>query len=787
MNTVIRFKPFLLALFILALLYTPSVFAVIYIPQDTSVGTWDSVNRIYTLNSDINDYIVVRENNLTLDGAGHTLTSINISPSWAPGVHLSGSTGVTVTGLTLEEFSTGIYLDSATGNTIIGNTLISNNPNVSSNQYGILLLHGGNNIVADNIIDSNNGYTGIGITYRSNNNVISNNTVTGNRTGVILLYHSNGNTLTGNTISNSSTGISIVNNCINNTLTDNTLDSNTYAGMSVGGSDNILTDNRVSNSRYGILLSAASNFTLTDNVMTGSLVNFYIFGNTDAHFDNDIDTTNSVNGKPVFYIEYASDLVYDSDDAGAFIFTHGENITLSKSALSTDRVEVTLWDTHNSTLQNLNSNGITLRNSNNNNLTGNTANGVVYGIELYNSSDNNLSGNTANANQRDGMVLQYGSDNNTVSGNTISENGSTGISIQSSDGNTLSDNVSNSNAAGISASKTSGTAMVDNIIDSNGTVGISLQVADNAFVTGNTVHANNHGIIVGYSDGNILSDNTISNNLSYGLYLTSASNNQIYNNDFVSNAIQARDNNGIGNAFNLAAPDGGNTWSDWVCPDADHDGFVDLPYFFAGGQDDLPRVPAGGCQNDFPIADAGPDQTSLIGVTVTFDGSGSIDSDGFIVSYEWNFGDSFAIETGQVLEHSYTETGVYNVTLTVTDNEGGTVKDYATVQVFTAGQAVEDLAATIEGMNLQQGIDNSLDSKLQATQDAIEALNADLRGDAINKLESFINGVEAQRGKALTNEEATVLVNYAYTIIAGINYTPPDDGGGGGVPPPGGF
>ncbi len=45
---------------------------------------------------------------------------------------------------------------------------------------------------------------------------------------------------------------------------------------------------------------------------------------------------------------------------------------------------------------------------------------------------------------------------------------------------------------------------------------------------------------------------------------------------------------GSGNSFNLPYPDGGNYWSDWTAPDIDLDGFVDSPYVFAGGQDNLP-------------------------------------------------------------------------------------------------------------------------------------------------------------------------------------------------------
>lgn len=62
---------------------------------------------------------------------------------------------------------------------------------------------------------------------------------------------------------------------------------------------------------------------------------------------------------------------------------------------------------------------------------------------------------------------------------------------------------------------------------------------------------------------------------------------------------------------------------------------------------------------------------STDGRTVTVDGGNSIDSDGQIVSYEWDFGDGES-ESGSVAEHSFADYDTFTVTLTVTDNDGGT-------------------------------------------------------------------------------------------------------------------
>jgi len=56
---------------------------------------------------------------------------------------------------------------------------------------------------------------------------------------------------------------------------------------------------------------------------------------------------------------------------------------------------------------------------------------------------------------------------------------------------------------------------------------------------------------------------------------------------------------------------------------------------------------------------------------VTFDGSGSSDPDGDTLTYEWDFGDGSPKATGRIVQHTYTQAGTYNATLTVRDGRGG--------------------------------------------------------------------------------------------------------------------
>jgi len=73
-------------------------------------------------------------------------------------------------------------------------------------------------------------------------------------------------------------------------------------------------------------------------------------------------------------------------------------------------------------------------------------------------------------------------------------------------------------------------------------------------------------------------------------------------------------------------------------------------------------------------------------LAVAVNGSASTDPDGTVVSYAWDFGDG-ATDTGVTASHTYAAAGTYTVSLTVTDDQGGT--DTATQSVI-----VPDLPVT---------------------------------------------------------------------------------------------
>lgn len=80
---------------------------------------------------------------------------------------------------------------------------------------------------------------------------------------------------------------------------------------------------------------------------------------------------------------------------------------------------------------------------------------------------------------------------------------------------------------------------------------------------------------------------------------------------------------------------------------------------------------------DYPPSDMTP-PTAIIsaipteineGESVSFSAEASSDQDGYIVSYDWDFGDGYT-DAGINVEHVYSHSGHYTATLTVTDNDG---------------------------------------------------------------------------------------------------------------------
>jgi len=322
----------------------------------------------------------------------------------------------TVSNLTLSNASVGIELAYSRMNTISHNIL-------HANQIIAIDLDGSDNdgnIIKENSIQGNN--YGIDVD-SSHNNVISGNMLSDNGLG-FSFDSSSGNMIVGNTITDGYYGI-YFETSPHNTMTDNTI---------------------YNMSQFGVyFLSSNQNVIKKNKMINCSLM---VYGNTLADYVNDVDTSNTVNGKPVYYSIHQTDFILPQD-AG----------------------QVILIDCSRCTVKNLN-------------LTKGT-----IGITLAYSSHNIIGGNMVKSQSMTALDLGHvGNNDNTVQGNTIQENGY-GVDIEFSEGNTIEKNRIVSNGYGILLYETFNTSIFRNTVSKN-TMGIGVIQAPGSKIRCNNIYRN---------------------------------------------------------------------------------------------------------------------------------------------------------------------------------------------------------------------------------------------------------------------------------------------------------
>jgi PKD repeat protein len=106
--------------------------------------------------------------------------------------------------------------------------------------------------------------------------------------------------------------------------------------------------------------------------------------------------------------------------------------------------------------------------------------------------------------------------------------------------------------------------------------------------------------------------------------------------------------------------------------------------------------------------------TNVSGASVTVDAAGSSDPDGTIASYAWNFGDG-GTSTGSNSSHTYTSSGSYPITLTVTDNNGATNSTAHTVTVTVPANQPPSAAFTSSVFGATVSLDGTSSSDPDGT------------------------------------------------------------------------
>jgi len=338
----------------------------------------------YRLNGTV---VLIRHNNVSITGFTVQPSAYSFSRK---GVHLLHVSYCSVVGNIILENGYGVWLYGSSENNITRNTI--NGP--GSRSSGIYVKDSPNNWISNNIVTDN--YSGISIV-QSDGNTIFNNTIINNSDGGLVIG-SNGNNISHNIVSNHSTGITLA------------------------GSNNVLRANKISNSTLNFNLNWDSNWDVSD-------------------FINDIDTSNTINGKPIIYWVNKQDEKVP-EDTPFLVLVNCSKITVENLKLSQNRQGIILVATTNSKIQQnsvqVQKDGILLFSSTNNTVNDNTVSDAGRGIHLVFSSQNTITGNSINEGST--AIRLEESTENIINYNVISGGSSGGIDLYGSNRNTFFNN-----------------------------------------------------------------------------------------------------------------------------------------------------------------------------------------------------------------------------------------------------------------------------------------------------------------------------------------------------------
>jgi parallel beta-helix repeat protein len=405
-----------------------------------------------------------------------------------------------------------------------------------------------------NVMGSDDSWVYAGIRLESNNNTITNNLINFNQgRGILLLGPSDNNTIATNDINfNDCIGICLRDDCFDNRLIDNYVCFNDGHGIDLDGDctnsrvmgnnvsfngeigiyvhrDNItLTNNTVSNNEGGIRLGGTRNCILRANIINNNICNF----NVEYGHIQDIDTSNIINGKPIYYLVNQANVIINSSwNAGYVGVVDSNNITVKDLTITNNGQGILFDEVKNSRIENV----IVVNNT--------------YGIYLIDSRDITLRNNNASSNEKYGIYVDGEYDNsidtsNLVNGKavhyfydihdqTISNLNITHLTIAESDNILIKDNKVN-NGDGIVLCGIEDSIISDNIISGN-FYGIRVCSSDNNKFTNNSANMNkNNGIDIGWSNNNTLEDNHADENEQYGIKIHGHSNNNTITNNYVN-------------------------------------------------------------------------------------------------------------------------------------------------------------------------------------------------------------------------------------------------------------
>ena len=409
----------------------------------------------------------------------------------------------------------------------------------------------------------------------------------GNSTG-IYLRNRHGVTIKNTRVVNFGSGIEVF--------------SETFMGEM--GCDNIFLDNVIESNTVGIYLGNSYNNLLRNNSMRNNKRNLWVAGN----YVNDIDASNTVNGKPVIYLVNQTGQTV-SADAGFVALINCKNMKVQGLDLTNNGDGILLVNTTDSEVAKNSvrecEKGIYLMNCQRILISENNVEGNVEGIRLETSQSCVITLNNIAENKQG--VIGLSSSGNSFFDNVITRNSEDGFNLCGELNSTIRNNsVVDNNQTGINVFDSAGNSIVANRI--TGTIGSGIKLWYNANsnkILQNQLAANGIGILISDSGDNLLVGNNFTENSEWCLRLEGTqNNNRIYLNNFVSSKSERlpvsipgiwslqETKPGGGNVWDNGTA--GNYWSDYTIryPNASeigNSGVGDTPYYI--NENNIDRYP----------------------------------------------------------------------------------------------------------------------------------------------------------------------------------------------------
>jgi len=293
-------------------------------------------------------------------------------------------------------------------------------------------------------------------------------------------------------------------------------------GIYLSNQSATILNNTITSNDYGVCLSQSYNNTLKENRMTENFWNFGVEGNEISDFIQDIDVSNEIDEKPIYYLMNQHDKVIPPD-AGYVGIVNCVNITVEGLDITHNREGVLI----------VNSTGVAVKDVS---ITSNE-----YGIWALMMDDSNIT--NAEVSNNDWGLRLGNSSRNIISNNLMLDNGQYAQST-----------------AVIELRFSSYNTVVDNELSSQHNymnLGIVLYNSSNNTIVGNTIKMHYHGIHLYSSSGNIFYHNNVIDNRWAQVVLYASPDN--------------RWDNGCE----------GNYWSDYEGDDDNGDGIGDTPYIIS--------------------------------------------------------------------------------------------------------------------------------------------------------------------------------------------------------------